>query len=228
MIRNSELFYAKARDFQDERARLTSSYERQLKSLERFAGSAGYDEDVEKLTATHEAALKALREKYRPELQSILAAMLDAVDRRTVTAPTAEQLNLLTALQMQKKPSLDMLQRAAETVKDNPVALAVVSDIARQHGYPQSFRSLCPEMGSDEAASLIQGMQTGVLDDFLNHDTTRLSRTVRDFYNNEYGGRGEPTPLKKRPLFENRESCFHEMWGFDSDTLQRFSAIVDA
>jgi len=224
MISNTDLIYSKLRAFQDARAKLTDDHEKKLKAMERYRGSRGHSEDVKKLQASYEAELKKLRDEYRPGLQSILGAMLDRVGARTVKAPSQEAINLLTALKMQKNPTRETLYRAAQTMCDDPISLEVLAEIASEHGISQSFRQMCPEMSSNEAAGLIQDMIHGGLDEFLQNDTTKISRIASRFYEINHGA---PTPLKKRPLFETKEACFTEVFGLSGDELGKFSAIVD-
>ena len=48
MITNTELYYTKMKAFQDKRAELTEAHDKKVKSLERFKGSKGYEEDLKR------------------------------------------------------------------------------------------------------------------------------------------------------------------------------------
>lgn len=225
MIKNTELFYVKAKAFQDKREDIESNYENNVKSLERFKGSKGYGEELSKLNEKHEADLSALREEYRPTFLTIFGGMMDAIGKRSISAPTNDQINLLNVLKMKKKVTLEECQRTAEAVKDNPIAVSVVTEIAHDHGIMQSFNYLCPEMSSGRASEIVTNMKDG-LEDWLMYDTTKASRMVKQFHEDRYGA--SETPLTKRKMFENQTECFRDLIGLEGESMKQFSEIVDA
>ena len=107
MIKNTEAFYTRARQFQDKRAQLVSDYEKKLDSMKKYEGSKGYQEDLEKLQKAHREALTALQDEYRSSLRTILKGMDEALSRRKINAPTNDQLNLIHLLKMRDKVSQD-------------------------------------------------------------------------------------------------------------------------
>ena len=224
MITNTELYYTKMKAFQDKRAELTEAHDKKVKGLERFKGSKGYDEDLKKENDRFEAELKALRDEYRPGLQTVFGGMMDAIGKRSVSAPTNDQVNLLNVLKMKKKVTLEECQRTAEAVKDNPIAVSVVTEIAHDHGIMHSFDHLCPEMSSQRASEIVTGMKNS-LEDFLQYDTTRASRLAKEYHDTHYGA--TEGGLTKRRLFTDQADFYREE-GFDPETLRQFSEIVDA
>lgn len=225
MITNTDLLYAKMKEFQDKRVEITEAYDKSVKSLERFKGSQGYEEDLKKLKEKHEADLKGLRDDYRPSINTVLSGMMEAVGRRSVSAPTEDQINLLNVLKMKKKVTLEELSRTAEAVKDNPIAIAVVTEIARDHGIMRSFNDMCPEMSSQRASDIVTGMKEG-LEDYLLHDTKRAARLVADHNARMYGA--TDVNLPKRPIFTSKEGFYRDEMGLDGEALKQFSEIVDA
>lgn len=224
MITNTELYYAKMKEFQDKRAELTEAHDKKVKSLERFKGSKGYEEDLKKENERFEAELTALRDEYRPGLLTVIGGMMDAIGRRSVSAPTNDQVNLLNVLKMKKRVTLEECQRTAEAVKDNPIAVSVVTEIAHDHGIMQSFDYLCPEMSSQKASDIVTGLKNG-MEDFLQYDTTRASRIAKKYHEEHYGA--VEGGLTKRKLFTDQADFYREE-GFDPETLRQFSEIVDA
>lgn len=224
MITNTELYYAKMKAFQDKRAELTEAHDKKVKSLERFKGSKGYEEDLKKENDRFEAEMTALRDEYRPGLLTVIGGMMDAIGKRSVSAPTNDQVNLLNVLKMKKKVTLEECQRTAEAVKDNPIAVSVVTEIAHDHGIMQSFDYLCPEMSSQKASDIVTGLKNG-MEDFLQYDTTRASRIAKKYHEEHYGA--VEGGLTKRKLFTDQADFYREE-GFDPETLRQFSEIVDA
>lgn len=225
MITNTELLYTKAKQFQDKRTQLMTDYETKVQNLERFKGSQGYEEDLKKLTDKHNSDLSALIEEYRPSFDTIFGGMMDAIGKRTLSAPTNEQVNLLNVLRMKKKVTLEECQRMAESVKDNPIALSLVTEIAQEHGIMQSFDGLCPEMSSQKASDIVTDMREG-LEDYLQYDTTKASRRAKAYHEEHYGH--TDSQLTKRTPFNDMDSFYRGEMGFSPETLKQFSDIVDA
>lgn len=224
MITNTKLLYEKAKQFQDERLKLINEYEEKLKSLDRFQGSKGYDEERKKLDDKHEEDLQALRDEYRSGFHTVFGGMMDAIGKRSVTAPTSDQVNLLSILKMKKKVTLEELQRTAEAVKDNPLAVSIVTEIAHDHKIPMSFDHLCPEMSSQRASDIVKRLNESI-EDFLLYDTTRASRLAKKYHDDLYGA--VEGGLTKRRIFTSQAEFFSEI-GFDDEMLKQFSDIVDA
>ena len=225
MISNTDLLFTKAKEFQDKRLELCGEYELALQKLERFKGSEGYREERKKLTDKYESDISALIDEYRSGFRVIVGGMMDAIGRRSISAPTNEQINLLSVLKMKKKVTLEECERVAEAVKDNPIAVGVLSEIAHDHGILRSFDDLCPEMSSQKASDVLESMKNGI-DDFLSYDTTRSSRLAKRYHERHYGV--FTRELTKRTPFTDKESCFSELAGMDVEMLRRFSEIVDA
>ena len=225
MISNSELYYTKMKEFQDKRVELTDAHDKKVKTLERFQGSTGYEEDMKEENKRFEDELKALRDEYRPTFNTIFSGMFEAIGRRSVSAPTNDQVNLLNVLKMKKKVTLEDCQRTAEAVKDNPIAVSIVTEIAHDHGIMHSFDNLCPEMSSQRASDIVTGMKQG-LEDYLLYDTTRASRIVAKHNETMYGV--TDVKLPKRKIFTNQEEFYRDTVGLEGETFRLFSEIIDA
>lgn len=224
MIKNTEAFYARAKQYQDKRAQLVSDYEKKLESLKKYEGSQGYQEDLEKTQKAHTEALTALQDEYRQSLRTILKGMSDAIGRRKVNPPTNEQLNLIHLLKMRDKVTQEELDRVAEMVKDNGIAMGVVQEIAHNNGIMRNYNAMCSEMSSSYAQSVVKGISDG-LEDWLMYDTGRAGRLANKFYAEKYGSPERELP--KRPLFEDMAGCFSDLAGLDHEGLKLFSEVVD-
>lgn len=225
MISNTELLYVKAKQFQDKRVKIVEDYEKAFQALERFKGSQGYEDDVKSLQEKRDGELTALIKEYRPGFHTVFGGMMDAIGRRTVSAPTTDQVNLLNILKLKKKVTLEECQRIAESVKDNPIAVSVVTEIAHDHGILQGFDHLCPEMSSQRASKIVTELKNTV-EDFLQYDTTRASRLAKQYYEDRYGSADRQ--LTKRRLFTDKEDFYREEVGLDRESFKQFSKIVDA
>ena len=226
MIKNTEAFYTRAKQYQDKRAQLVSDYEKKLESMKKYEGSQGYQDEVEELQKAHKEALTALQGEYRQSLRTILKGMSDAIGRRKVNPPTNEQLNLIHLLKMRDKVSQEELDRVAEMVKDNGIAMGVVQEIAHNNGIMKNYNSMCSEMSSSYAQKIVQSMTDG-LEDWLQYDTKRSGRLAQAYYHEHYGAPENERELPKRPLFEDQAGCYEEMAGLDHEGLRLFSEAVD-
>lgn len=225
MIKNTEAFYIRAKEFQTKRAELVSGYEKKLESMKKYEGSQGYQEDLEKLQKDHKEALTALQNEYRQSLNTILGGMMDAVGRRKVNAPTNDQLNLIHLLKMKKKVTAEELDRVAEMVKDNGIAMGIISEIAHENEIMgRNYLGMCKEMSSQTASDVVRGIRDG-LEDWLQYDTGRAGRLANKYYAEKYGSSERELP--KRPLFEDMDGCYKDLAGLDHAGLQLFSEAVD-
>lgn len=225
MISNTELYFRKMKEFQDRRSQLMEQYEKDVQALQRFKGSQGYKEDREKLRAKHEADLTALIGEYRPGIYTVFGGMMDAIGKRSVSAPTNEQINLLNVLKMKKRVTFEECQRTAQAVKDNPIALSIVKEIAQDHNIGISIDDLGAEMSSERASDIVTGMKKKT-DDFFRFDTTRASRLAEKYYKDVYGETAECHLTKRKP-FEDKAGCFSMLAGVEGESLTRFTEIVD-
>lgn len=225
MISNTEAFYKVAKKFQDTRAKMVSEYDGKIKSMEPYKGSSGYDKEVAALKEKHEEGLKALQDESRKELWIIMDGMDKAIDKRKINPPTNEQLNLIHLLKMREKVTEEELDRVAEMVRDNGIALGIVHEIAHENDIVKNYTSLCTEMSSQMAHDVIKGMRAG-LEDWILYDTGKAGRLANKYHKELYG-----TPemvLPKRPMFSTEEDCFMELAGLSPEHLKLFSKIVNA
>ncbi len=112
---------------------VNNKFDEQTESQKRYAGSQGYEKDIEKIEQARAAEIAALRDECRDAFNSCLAAMQKNVQARPAVAPTQEQLALLQVLQMREKLTRDELSHAAHTMADCPTALGVLEELARKH-----------------------------------------------------------------------------------------------
>jgi len=168
--------------------------------------------------------IQALQESYRPSINTILGGMMEAIGKRKVKPPTNDQLNILSLLKMKKSITEEDIQRTAESVRDNPFAVSIVEDIARDRGIRGSFKEFYDEMPSKIASETVSDLKDG-LDDFLQYNTTKASRLVEKFQIDKYGSFSGQ--LTRRIPFNSKEE-FYKGFGLDEDSLKQFSVIVDA
>ena len=222
---NTDWIYAALRDYQSARSTITAEYDRGVAELERWKGSQGYNESVKALADKRDAAIKAAKDKALPDLNRALEAMYNAVGSRKITPPTQEQLNTLQLLQMKAKPTQQDFDRVAQSIKDCPMALDILQDMARDNKIHRNYTHLAPELPTNAALEMLDGMRRGI-DDFLKHDTTYASRYV-DRHRQMTHGYSDPDRLRKRTPFTDKAGCFAEI-GIADDVFPMLAGVVDA
>lgn len=224
MMKNTELFYRQAKTFQDKRAAINEQYSKDKQALEPYRGSQGFEDESKQLDEKHTADLAALVNESRPGMLAVLKSMYEAIGSRSMPAPTTEHTNLLNVLRMKSKVTEQDCQRVAEAVKDNPLAVSVVSEIAREHGIVHSYDNLCPEMSTKRAGEILATLKNE-LEDFLQYDTSRVSRLVQKHDMDFYGQ--SSNRLTPRATFATQAE-FYSTVGLEGENMRKFAEIVDA
>ena len=222
MIKNTDLFYRNLQKFHDERKAILAKHEKAVNNLEGYKGSKGYEEDRKTVDQERDEALSELRRTYSPKFNIAINAMREQIGKRSVKAPTNEQVNILNMLKLKKNPTQEECDRVAQSVSDNPMALSIVTEIAREAGYLGNYASLCPEISSQDALEGVDSIQKN-LADFMTTDASRVSRITSRYNEDHYG---TPTPMR-RIDFNTREEAYRTVCGFNEDYLEKFSALVD-
>lgn len=228
MIKNTDLFYTRAKEYQGKRAAIVDEYEKHMKALENAKGSKLYTDEKKKAEEKKEESLKALKKEYGEYFRISLDAMSKANTARKMTPPTEEELRTLQLLKMKEKPTEAELAAAANTLKGNVTCLSVLTEIAHNAGIMHNYitYSEAQEMPVNEAEEAVKGI-SACLRDFMDYDTTRAARVATNHHNTLYGVNPDATPLPKRPLFEDKAGCFYEIARMGGDTLTAFCKAVD-
>ena len=235
MLKNSELFFIKARDFQNKRKEIMETYETRAAQLEDAKGSKYFTDEMKKATDARDSALDALKSEYRESFRIALDGMSKANGSRGTTPPTEEQLRLLQLLQMrgvvdepQRAAFQKDLDRAANTCAENAMCISVLNHIARKNGFLRGYHSTAKEMSVDDADRMIKDLHAA-LPDFMEHDTGRAARLAQEHNARMYGLTGNEAPLPKRPLFDDKAGCYAELTHgmLSGDALNAFCAAVD-
>lgn len=132
-MKNSTKYFETVTDYIQGMKDICARYDDALQGLERYKGSAAYDQEARAAEATRDNTASALRDSFWKDIREVTAAMRDAAKNRPLVPPTSEQAALLNVLQMRKSVSRDELDRAARQMEGCPAALAVLADLAEKH-----------------------------------------------------------------------------------------------
>ena len=135
MFERTRHYFEAVKNYRQKLSDIWAEYDAGMKNLERYKGSAGYSKEAAELERKRQEAIQATQVEFRAHFANIVQYMRECATSRSMDAPTQEQLNLLTALKMREKISRDELQQAAKTLKDSPVCLSVLDEIAGKLEY---------------------------------------------------------------------------------------------
>lgn len=138
-MKNTEKYFYGVSGFIEDMAEIAATYDRAVKRLEAFKGSAGYTMEIQKAQNERDVAVQRMRETYLKQFRDATAQMREAIDHRPLTPPTPEQAALLSVLQMRESLDKGELARAAQQMAGCSAALSVLDDLAKKHKIPGTF-----------------------------------------------------------------------------------------
>lgn len=112
-----------------------ATYNETMNRLERYKGSAGYDDDEREAARVRDEAIKAQAHATGKAFNQVLKEMREKAGGHVVAPPSDAELRLLQTLKLREKISRDELDAAGRALQDNTVALHALDDIARAHGH---------------------------------------------------------------------------------------------
>lgn len=116
-----------------------ATYNDTMNRLERYKGSAGYDDDEREAARVRDEAIKAQAQVTGKAFDEVLKGMREKAGGNIVTPPGDDELRLLQTLKLRNHLSKEELQSAGRALQDNTVALHALDDIAQAHGHHNLF-----------------------------------------------------------------------------------------
>lgn len=188
---NTEYLYQAMKKYQTARSAARDEYFQTMKRLESAKGSAYYTEERDKAMKKRTAAVEVAQAEARRTVENALSCMNSAITARKMTAPTEDQLRILTMLNMRTSITKAELDTAANAMEGNGTALAVLEDIARKHEI----------IGANYGALVKGGLSPDKANQVLREITTACYKRINDtvganraaaamakFHNRRYGG----------------------------------------
>ena len=129
---NTDKLYTAIRDFTNTRRENRETYLRKKKGLESYKGSAGYQKDLDAAMKVRKDADKIARDACKKTVDEALNDMIKKNQSRGIVPPSDEAIRILTVAQMLKKPSKSTLDSIANSLGGNALALAALTDIAKE------------------------------------------------------------------------------------------------
>ena len=205
--------YEAMKKFTDIRAGAREKYLATMRPLADAKGTEYYNRMEKQAAVERLSEVDEARRDCNETLSQLFTAMQEANHRRSFSPPTEEQLRLLQLYLLREKLEYDELQRLANSMNGNAVAMEVVQDIAKKNGILHDFRSEGNEYtisAADEAIrNLADGcrrlMESGAV-------RGRLMEARRNY--ERYGTKFNEDDLPQVPQF-NTEADFQAYMGYD-------------
>lgn len=226
----SNRFFMRAGEYQNERERILDEYEARMKELAKAKGSRLYNDESKKASQKKERELAALKKTYREYMEGLIYKMRLVNERRSMQAPTEEQLRILSMLKMKDSYSKAELNAAANALKDNASCLAILKEISDRSGQTTSYirglvaESTAASMPLDITEKNIAGLEAGVKE-MIEFDTPKPARIYSRFREINYGD--SPDLPRKGKQFDTKEECFKKLGGLTGNELKTFCSIID-
>lgn len=217
-MKNTERFYNRVRWYLDAVAQIDAEYNDAMSRAKPFEGSAGGRAMIEKAVAQRDAALKAEKDDTGKAIREIIESMRENTRTRKITAPTTEQVNLLTVLKMRGDSlTADEIKQAANNMQNCPTAISVLCDLARERGLVVGLKG--GSMTTDKIMQHIDNLERNAYAMFRG-DNARFGRTPADL--------GDC--MTRWGSFNYTVTT--DEWGgqhtaIDQDTITAFTAAVD-
>lgn len=227
-FKKSDLFYFAAERFQNDRNAREDQFEKDMKSIEGYKGDKYYEDRSEQFRKQRDADMAALQADARRELSSILESMRKTVNKIPPTMPSSEVVNMITLLNMREKVTQGELEDVAKVASDCPAALKMLDEIAdrntkKGNALIRVSTRYGTGMSSDRAMELLE-FNNGI-DDFIKSNSSRTARLAAAYNKRQFG---TDSHIARRKTFNNKESCFSELFGIDGDEYKQFCDMVDA
>ena len=170
------------RAYLDEIAGIDKFYDAELQKIERYKGSAGYDEDVKRIEQGRKSDLREARRLYDSKISKTLNDMRNVLDNRTVAAkpPSEEQLRSLQLLKMRGEISKADIQRTADLCRDNRDAMSLLQEIAHERGIVGlDLRSTDTTLSNEDARHGFDNLRRSCADLFIERENNELPYYLR-------------------------------------------------
>ena len=214
MSRTFDLYDA-MNDFRKAQIANRESYLKKKKELDRYVGSVGYADDLQKIRDERNKANAAARAACKAKIDPIFNNMREANAKRGITAPSEEAIRILTAVKMLPKPSRTFADCVANSLGGNALALAVLDQIMRDawkddHVSVPSYSTgrAAKELDPQIVAEAINGLQRTCNDILDGTGANRIREMGADRNKRIHGGQYDPDELPQEPEYASEQDFY--------------------
>lgn len=215
---NAYYLYEAMNEFRKAQIANRETYLNKKQGLDRYKGSVAYDEELKQFQEERSQANAAARAACKAKIDPIFKAMHETNAKRGITAPSEEAIRILTAVKMLKKPSKPFLDCVANSLGGNALALAVLSEIARDawkdellienRVVPDYSSRAANELNPDGAAEAINSLQR-TCNEIINGSGANRGREMWAKRNQQInGGQFDPDEFPQEPAYESEKDFY--------------------
>lgn len=231
MVNNTTLVFNAIQKFIALREDARAVYLRRMKEIEEYVGSKGYDAEKRKAANDRAAAVEAARQECEGTLEPAFRDMYAKNNRRTVQPPTAEELRLLSAVQMMRNPSEATLDAVANSLT-NVIALAALDDLAahaagKDHPVTSYAAKAANEISVDRGVEEIKALRYSCTAILQSPGGNRIREMTAKFHKERYGADYDPDTFDREKPYNNETDFIMRELNLDSHAAALFSKAVN-
>ena len=228
MFKKSDLFYFTAERYQNDRNAREDKFLKDMESIEGYKGDKYYEDRAEQFRKQRDADLASLQADAKRELSNILESAREKISKIPPVMPSSEVVNMITLLNMRDRVTQSEIETAAKAASGCPSALKMLDEIVDKNvkkGNPLMGVSsrFATGMSSDRAMEILEW--NNAIDDFITNNSSRAARIVAESNKRRFGTDQQPA---RRKTFDDKESCFRDLFAIDGDDYKTFCEMMDA
>ena len=213
-MQNTTKLYELINHFMVERAEAREEFLLMKRRYAKAAGSDFYTETMEAARKKREDRVNAAQTAARQAMAEVVQAMTEKADSISMNPPTEEQLRILSLLKMRDTLTKGELDSAANSLKDNAAALAVLDELAKKHEIlsPSYIGKAEGKLTVDQGKSVL-GSIVKACNQIIENRTgaSRLQTMAETYHAQLYGGSPDPDTFNQEPLFEDEEAFYQKV-----------------
>lgn len=217
-MKNSEKYFNEIRRYLKNVAEITGEYDTTMSRAEPYKGSEAYKRIEAEADAKRDAAVTAEKERALAEIRAVIENMRQTVRSRKIAAPSTEQVNVLEVLRMKKNVTADEIKQIANNLKDCPLALSVLLEVAHDHNIIFTG-NLVETMSIDRIIEYVDNLERSAFT-MLRGENSRFSRVPENLSDciTRFGGFAYKI---------DRDELGGQHAVINEDRIKAFSAVVD-
>ena len=232
MLDNTSMIYSAIQRFISRRDDARTEYLKRMQEIESYKGSKGYTDEQQKAWKKRTTAVEEARQDCESSLSVAFSDMIKKNARRTVSAPTEEELRLLQTVSLMTKPSLATLDAVAHSMK-SAVAMAALDDIAARtsdNGHPRTAyaAAAADEMSIDRGNDAI-GTLRNKCNDILRSvsGANRIREAAAEHNKKRYGVEYNADEFEREKPYSGEMDFLTRELGITTEQAQLFQKAVN-
>ena len=226
---HTDYLYRAMQDFTNARAENRRVYMERKRQLSAYQGSEGYKKELDEAMKKRRDADSVAREKCKKTVSDALDMMQRDCEKRAMTPPTTEMVNLLTVARMLDKPSKATLDAVANSLGGNALALAALNDIAhnawkdeRESYYIPNYAARATnELTGEAVESAIRGLRRRCSEIMNSTGASRLRERTAKMNATHYGGEVDPDELPQEAPYDSERDFYKRELSVDYDLFAK-------